>query len=311
MSKPLTIAQLTDVHLGPIRGFTPRYWNLKRLTGYINWQSKRRNAYRRDVLDRLVADLRQQAPDHIVVTGDLANIGLPQELIQGLDWLQSLGKPDAVSVIPGNHDIYGRLRRDPGTDRWAAYMSSNPAGAAWTDNSGGEPFPYVRLFGQVALVGVNSAIVTPPLIAWGEVGAAQRERLGRLLDKLGQAQLFRLVLIHHPPLPGQAKLARGLRDAAALEKVLTQHGAELVIHGHNHLNSLVWRHSASGPLPVIGAPSASLGRPYRHEPLARYNLYRIAGPPWRIELIGRGLAEPGSQVQELERRVLAPHEPAA
>jgi 3',5'-cyclic AMP phosphodiesterase CpdA len=311
MPKPLTIAQLTDVHLGPIRGFTPRYWNLKRLTGYINWQRKRRTAYLRDVLDRLVADLRRQAPDHIVVTGDLANIGLPQELIQGLDWLQSLGKPDLVSVIPGNHDIYGHLRHDSGTSRWAAYMSSNANGAARIDNSGGELFPYVRLLGQVALVGVNSAIVTPPLIAWGEVGTAQRERLGRVLDKLGQAQLFRLVLIHHPPLPGQAKPARGLRDAAQLENVLTQHGAELVIHGHNHLNSLAWRHSVSGPLPVVGAPSASLGRPYKPEPLARYNLYRIEGPPWRIELIGRGLAEPGSQVQELERRVLALHEPAA
>jgi 3',5'-cyclic AMP phosphodiesterase CpdA len=303
MPNPLTIAQLTDVHLGPIRGFTPRYWSLKRLTGYINWHKKRRHAYRRDVLDRLVADLRQQAPDHIVVTGDLANIGLPQELIQGLDWLQSLGKPDVVSVIPGNHDIYGHLRQDPGTSRWASYMTSNAEGAAWTGGGSGG-FPYVRLLGRVALIGVNSAAVTPPMIAWGEVGAAQRERLGRLLDKLGQAQLFRLVLIHHPPLPGQAKPARGLRDAAALEQVLTRHGAELVIHGHNHINSLAWRRSPSGPLPVVGAPSASVGLPHKHEPLARYNLYRIEGPPWRIELIGRGLAEPGSQVQELERRVL-------
>jgi 3',5'-cyclic AMP phosphodiesterase CpdA len=179
-------------------------------------------------------------------------------------------------------------------------MASNAEGATWT----GDGFPYVRLLGRVALIGVNSAVVTPPMIAWGEVGAAQRERLGRLLDKLGQAQLFRLVLIHHPPLPGQAKPARGLRDAAALEEVLVRHGAELVIHGHNHVNSLAWRRSPSGPLPVVGAPSASLGLPHKHEPLARYNLYRIEGPPWRIELIGRGLAEPGSQVQELERRVL-------
>ena len=43
------------------------------------------------------------------------------------------------------------------------------------------------MLGKVALIGVNSAVVTPPLMAWGEVGAAQRERLGRLLDKLGQA----------------------------------------------------------------------------------------------------------------------------
>jgi len=309
MHKPLTIAQLTDVHLGPIRGFTPRHWSLKRFTGYVNWHRKRRHAYQREVLDRLVADLRGQAPDHIVVTGDLANIGLPEELMHGLEWLQSLGQPDVVSVIPGNHDIYGRLRRDPGTDRWAAYIASCAEGTEWTGGAAG--FPYVRMLGDVALIGVNSAVVTPPLIAWGEVGAAQRERLGRLLDKLGQAQLFRMVLIHHPPLPGQAKTTRGLRDAAALEDVLTRHGAELVIHGHNHLNMLAWRRSASGPMPVVGAPSASLSRPHKHEPLARYNLYRIEGPPWRIELIGRGLAEPGGGIVELERRMLAVHEPAA
>ena len=299
MPKPLTIAQLTDVHLGPIRGFTPRHWSLKRLTGYLNWQKNRRNAYQRVVLDRLVADLRQQAPDHIVVTGDLANIGLPRELMGGLDWLRSLGEPQAVSVIPGNHDIYGHLRPRSRHRSLGRLMASCAEGALLTGGHAG--FPYVRRLGQVALIGVNSAVVTPPMMAWGEVGAAQRERLGRLLDQLGQAQLFRLVLIHHPPLPGQAKPARALRDAPELEKVLTQHGAELVIHGHNHLNSLAWRQSASGPLPVVGAPSASLARRHKHEPLARYNLYRIEGPPWRIELIGRGLSEPGGQVRELER----------
>ena len=160
----------------------------------------------------------------------------------------------------------------------------------------------------MALIGVNSAITTPPLIAWGHVGEPQRERLGRLLDQLGRADLFRLVLIHHPPVPGQAPRTRGLRDAAALEGVLERHGAELVIHGHNHLNSLVWRRSHSGPMPIVGAPSGSLARAHKHEPLARYNLYRIEGPPWRIEMIGRGLAEPGGPIVEIERRHLDMHE---
>jgi hypothetical protein len=113
------------------------------------------------------------------------------------------------------------------------------------------------------------------------------------------------VLIHHPPLPGQAKRYRGLEDAAALEAVLARHGAELVIHGHNHHNMLAWcATSAGGKVPVVGAPSAALAHPYKREPLARYNLYRIAGPPWTIELVGRGLERPGGPVVELERRSL-------
>ena len=138
----LTIAHLTDVHLGPIAGFTPRYWNVKRLLGYANWLRSRRQAYQMAVLDRIVADLEAQAPDHIAVTGDLVNIGLPQEHIEALAWLESLGSPDAVTVIPGNHDIYSRLRGDPGTGRWSRYMASCAQGAAHT--SAGAAFPFAR-----------------------------------------------------------------------------------------------------------------------------------------------------------------------
>ena len=42
------------------------------------------------------------------------------------------------------------------------------------------------------------------------------------------------------------------------------------------------------------------------EPLARYNIFRITGPPWTVELIGRGLSQPDGAVAELERRTLAP-----
>jgi 3',5'-cyclic AMP phosphodiesterase CpdA len=300
----LTIAHLTDVHLGPIAGFTPRYWNVKRLLGYANWLRSRRQAYQRPVLDRIVADLEAQAPDHIAVTGDLVNIGLPQEHIKALAWLESLGSPDDVTVIPGNHDIYSRLRGDPGTERWSRYMASCAQGAAYT--SAGAAFPFVRMLGPVAIVGVNSAVPTPPLVASGRLGEAQLARLGALLERFGGDGIFRLVLIHHPPLPGQAKRFRGLEDGADLQAVLWRHGAELVLHGHNHRNMLAWCATRGGSVPVVGAPSAALGRPHKGEPLARYNLYRIEGPPWSIELVGRGLEEAGGKIVELDRRILAP-----
>jgi 3',5'-cyclic AMP phosphodiesterase CpdA len=257
------------------------------------------------VLDSLLADLAAQAPDHVAVTGDLTNIGLPQEHIDALAWLESVGAPQRVSVIPGNHDIYSRLGADPGSARWAAYMRSDVQGAAHAGHD--EAFPFVRMLGPVALVGLNSAVPRPPLVASGRLGAAQLERIAAVLERLAGAGAFRLVLIHHPPLPGQAKRYRDLEDAAALEAVLARHGAELVIHGHNHHNMLAWcATSAGGKVPVVGAPSASLGRPHKREPLARYNLYRIAGPPWTIEMVGRGLERPGGPVVELERRSLAP-----
>jgi len=299
----ITIAHLSDVHLGPIAGFSPRYWSAKRLLGYLNWLSGRRHAHRRDVLERILADLRAQAPDHVAITGDLVNIGLPQELAAATGWLERLGPAQRVSVVPGNHDIYARAGRDPGTQRWARYMASDAEGRAYAP--AGAQFPFVRILGRVALVGVNSAVPTPPLIAWGRVGRDQLERLERMLHRLGRDGLFRLVLIHHPPLPGQAHATRGLRDAAQLEAALARCGAELVIHGHNHLDHWTLRPCAGGRLAVVGAPSASLGRRHKREPLARYNLYRIgAAGPRSVELVGRGLAEPDGPVVELDRRLL-------
>jgi 3',5'-cyclic AMP phosphodiesterase CpdA len=304
-----TIAHLTDVHLGPIEGFTPSYWSVKRTLGYLNWQHQRKSTYVRSVLDRIIVDLRANAPDHIAVTGDLVNIGLPREHINALAWLTALGPPERVTVVPGNHDIYARLSNDPGAMRWQRYMTSDAHGLALIGDAD-DPFPFVRLVGEVAIVGLNSAVETPPLIASGRLGKRQLQRAAELLELLARQGLFRLVLIHHPPLPGQAARARGLVDAAALEQVLLRHGAELVIHGHNHLNMLAWCAGPRGPFPVIGAPSASLGRSQVRDELARYNLYRLGMDTngASIEIIGRGLDAPGGSVVELERRILSPNE---
>src|SRR5690606_9238905 len=93
--------------------------------------------------------------DHIAVSGDLINIGLPQEYETALLWLHSLGPPSFVSVVPGNHDIYTRLRRHSGVGRWARYMESDDWGAELAPGPGPR-FPYVRRIGEaVALVGLN------------------------------------------------------------------------------------------------------------------------------------------------------------
>ena len=58
------------------------------------------------MLDALVEDLQAQRPDHIAVTGDLVNISLVAEFAPARAWLESVGTPDHVTVVPGNHDAY-------------------------------------------------------------------------------------------------------------------------------------------------------------------------------------------------------------
>ncbi len=296
MSETITIAHLSDVHLGPITGFHPRYWNTKRAFGLMNWARNRRHAYRRDVLERLIADLKTQQPDHIAISGDLINVGLPAEMAQAARWLETVGPPERVSVVPGNHDIYTGIGADRGLARWSAYM----AGLAHTG------LPYVRRIGSVALIGLNSAHETRPFDASGRVGGVQRRRLAQLLDELGAAGWFRLVMIHHPPLPGLTRASHALSDAAAVHDLMSRHGAELVIHGHLHRNISGAIVAAAGSIPVIGVPAASMSVAHPHEPLARYNLFEIVrlGGAYQIQLIGRGLDRVDGPVVELERRQL-------
>jgi 3',5'-cyclic AMP phosphodiesterase CpdA len=287
-----TLAHLSDIHLGPLP--RPRYSELlgKRMLGFINWQ-KRRRQYSRGHLDRLIADLATQNPDHIAITGDLVNISLPSEFLLARAWLETLGTPDKVTVIPGNHDAYVRLKRDPGFRSWSDYMRSNWAtGGLLLDNTNG--FPFVRRFGDIALIGLSSALPTAPLMASGRLGQAQLTAMGVVLDALREENLCRVILVHHPPLPGMSPWKSGLHDARATRIRLIQHGAELVLHGHAHRDSLAPLETPNGPVFVVGVASASsafrlAGR------TARYNLFTIAqtNAGWRIHMRSRSLGEDG------------------
>ena len=102
--------------------------------------------------------------------------------------------------------------RKPAHGRWQPYMEANAAGEKLFPTPPAL-FPFVRRFGDVALVALSSAIPTMPFIAAGKIGTAQRQLLANALDRLKHAGLFRVVLIHHPPLREQAGWHRGLRDA--------------------------------------------------------------------------------------------------
>lgn len=306
LSQIVRLAHLSDVHLPLPGGLPARYLNVKRTLGWLNWQRKRRFVHTRRVVDTLVADVKDQVADHVLVSGDLVNIGLPDEYAAARDWLMTVGPPERVSVVPGNHDAYVTAEAVPGIALWANYMSSDDYGRGL---SLGEAFPYVRKVGHVAIIGVNSGIATKPGSAVGQVGAAQLERLGWVLRQLREAGLVRLVMIHHPPVPGLADASRKLLDDVALADVLERCGADLVVHGHNHVMSSV----RCGRVAIEGVASASAARVYGHEPLARYNLIAIErgadGDTIRIET--RGLVVADGRVTRIAVRTLGGHTNAA
>ncbi len=282
------LAHLSDPHLGPIPEARISELLGKRFFGMMNWIGARRRNFGQVTLAALLTDLLAQPTDHIAVTGDLVNVSLPEEFDTGATFLASLGTPDDVTVIPGNHDAYVHSALAYHLERWAPFLSGDETHPGTPLDR--DSFPFVRRRGPVAIVGVSTAIPTAVFLASGEVGDPQLERLRAILQGLEQEGLFRIVLIHHPPVGGR-HYHRDLRDADAFRKVISEAGAELVLHGHDHRASLGHIRTAGRFIPVVGVPSASAG-PEDGRGAGCYNLYRISGEPgaWACIMESRGFA---------------------
>lgn len=285
-----TLAHLSDPHLAPLP--EPSWQELigKRITGYINWQRKRRFIHDPVVLETLTDDLKRQAPEHIAVTGDLVNIALAAEFPHARDWLQHLGSSRDVSLVPGNHDIYVAEAGVFASRQWGAYMA---------DDAGTGGFPYVRRRGNVAIIGLSSGVPTAPFLATGWIGTKQLAEFAAVLNTLKNEDVFRVVMIHHPPV-SKAPRHKRLLDAQIFLRVIAAHGADLVLHGHDHVHMLNWlRGPGDTRVPAVGVPSAS-AKSGADKDAAAYNLYAIDGErgAWRVEMISRGVTAEGAIVEE-------------
>jgi 3',5'-cyclic AMP phosphodiesterase CpdA len=277
-----TFAHLSDPHLSTPTPLLPRAWFSKRALGYLSWYRKRRFEHRAEVLAALQRDLARTRPDHLVITGDLTQIGQPEEFAQARRWLETLGPPEQVSLVPGNHDSTVAAPWSETYAQWEDYLTADCRA-----ESDAAVFPSLRIRHGVALIGLSTAVPSPPLLAIGRLGPEQLARLDDLLDETGRHGLFRVIYLHHAPAPGQDKWRKRLTDAPALAAVIRRRGAELLLHGHNHRTREHWLDAGGRPIPVFGAASASaLGG---HGEAGGYCLYRI----WR---------EQGEWQLELERR---------
>ena len=284
-----TIAHLSDAHLGPAPWPALREMRLKRFMGYVNWKRGRERLNDMTMLARLVADLRAQSPDHVAMTGDVVNIGLPAEFRRAATWMRTLGEPSDVSFTPGNHDAYVRDAMKPLAEAFAPWTTSD------TSIERGQRFPFLRVRGEIALIGLSSGVPTGPLMATGRLGARQISDLGELLQQTGARGLARVIMIHHPPLARGGAPLRGLTDAAAFEAAVRRFGAEVILHGHAHKRMV--HHLASpasrvdtGRIPVLGVPSA-IAASVNLRQRAAYHLVSVtrAGDHWRIGVRARGM----------------------
>jgi 3',5'-cyclic AMP phosphodiesterase CpdA len=263
--KTITIAHVSDLHLPFEPQLSTRERMSKRQLSAWSWR-RRRSIHRAEILGALGAEMRSPDLDHIVVTGDLTNFALPEEFVRAAAWLEQLGPADRISIVPGNHDALVAVAAAEGLGRWAA----------WSSRDGGWPFVHHR--GGLALIGLNSAAPTAPLLARGRIGSAQLARLEAVLVEEGRAGRVRIVLVHHPLADGAVSWRRALGDRAQLRAVLARAGAELVLHGHAHnarLDALPAPQPTRGMIPCLCVPSSSAA-PNAHDEAARWHRLRFS-----------------------------------
>ena len=255
MASSFTLAHLTDAHLPPAPWPPMGELALKRALGFINWKRARESLTDAAMLRRMIDDLRAQKPDHVAMTGDIVNLGLQAEFKAARGWIESLGAPEDVSFVPGNHDAYVRQALPTLAQTFAPWTHGEAR--AQSESA----FPYLRVRGAVALIGVSSAVPTALFMATGKVGADQIAKLRALLVDCRARGLMRVVMVHHAPIPGMRAMRR-MVDAPAVADVIAQEGAEVVLHGHHHRRMVNWIASPNtltrgGRIPVVGAPQAS------------------------------------------------------
>jgi Icc protein len=187
---PILIAQISDLHCGSVY-------------------------YRPELASRVVEEVNGLAPDVVIVTGDLTDMGFRSEYDTAREVLDGI-ECERMLVVPGNHD-------------------ARNVGEVHFEELFGPRDSEIELPG-VRIIGLDSS---EPDLDNGRIG---RERYKTLEDRFGDPEEFKILAIHHHlmPVPGTGRERNIVYDAGDLLRVLTSAGCDLVLCGHKHVPN-VWR----------------------------------------------------------------------
>jgi WD40 repeat protein/3',5'-cyclic AMP phosphodiesterase CpdA len=231
-------------------------------------------------LDRLAEDPGLR-PDLMVVTGDLAEWGLPSEFDQVVEFLTALTEAvqlprQHVAIVPGNHDVnrddcaayfleQRAAEREPVAPYWRKWKHFAAAFKQFYEGVDGVSFtpdePWT-LFEMpdlaVVVAGLNSTMAESHRAAdhYGWVGEHQLRWFAERLAGYGDQGWLRLAAVHHNAVRGAVASDENLRDAEHLDQWLGQRGlVNLLLHGHTHDGRV---HPLSSDLLVLSTGSAAV-----------------------------------------------------
>ena len=265
----IKLAHISDIHLSNVPQTLLGMWTGKRFLGGLNMLIFRRKELRNSYFPRLIQEIQKQQPDLLLVTGDMTTTALPKEFSQAHEIMLPFINENKLRSIPGNHDVYTWLSEK--SRRYESYFS-DCHGESLEDSS----YPHVTLLkDEIAIIALNTCVPTGLSGSWGKIDDEQMLRFEQALKKY--ATHFRVILLHHflQDKHGSVGLPRrGLRSREKLIDIIKKHGAELILHGHEHA---CYHYEISGLNKNV--PVFCVGPATRHSTIAKkqggYQMYEI------------------------------------
>jgi Icc protein len=239
------IVHLSDAHvLDPRPSRTRSGWSMR--TRFLSLGRPLDALERQKKLNRALRTAWRVGAHHVVLSGDLTEIGAPGEYETLAECLHDSGiSPDRVSLVPGNHDVYS----SPDAWRWAL---AGPL-AAFARTSARDPGMALDI-GAATLLPIDVTLHQPVTRSAGLMDRANLEALERRARDPAFAHRPIVVVQHHPPFVRKTSAWHwidGLIGASGMMSLLEKFRHLFVLHGHLH--AVVDRALGCGVQRIFGA----------------------------------------------------------
>lgn len=222
------IAHLSDSHvLDPRPSRTRPGWSMR--TRFLSLGRPLDAVGRQRKLRRAIDGAKRVGAHHIVISGDLTEIGAPGEYETLAEVLHDSGVPaERITLVPGNHDLYS----SPDGWRWAL---EGPL-AAFARTSAEGPGKIVDV-GGASFMPIDATLHQPVTRSAGWMAEETLDAIARRASDAARVGRPLVVVQHHPPFERTTSALHwldGLVGAARMMHVLETFRNLFVLHGHLH-----------------------------------------------------------------------------
>jgi len=239
------IAHLSDVHILERRGANDGSYSLS--TRMVSVHRRLDEGARAAKMKRALDSAKRAHADHIVISGDLTELGTPKQFERFAEVLHdSALAADRITLVPGNHDAYDT------SDGWKKAMAGPLR--AYARSSASESGRVVER-GAFAILPIDASRHQSIARSGGELTENAAQALQKCIEDPALRTKTTIVVLHHPPF-GNANnpwhFIDGLHGYAHLLNLLVENPHVHLLHGHQHrmVDRIVGR---SGKNRVFGA----------------------------------------------------------